>query len=941
MKSLNVKKIATAAAGAALLGAAFAGAVSVDTSGLENFNFFASGSPQVKLVVGEKAAPSDAVAAANIAAMIGNMAYTAEDITVIGTDLLSCEGGTTSTTTASADDKVKLEITTPGVNPNVAYQLKTYIEGYLDANATDDRADAMAGSMTILSTSTPYASAGRKVTSTETPLAFKGTITDSQVSRSYTEEERYYLYARSQYDTSSKKVKAKSPQLAYEAQFTNPIQVCTELTPDDNSCSDTYKSVKHRMKVKLFGVDWVIYGMDNFPTDGSMNTSAVATLGKEVQYKEFMQIGDEVTAPNGIKVKLKDISAVPTTAQQLLSASFEVYDKDDKLLDAQTLQQDGEYNKNNIVIRVFSVFAGLGQTSYAQVSIFSDKLALQHGSVVNTDNQNWRVNLVGGGSSYGSSLARIQLNRQVINDMVAGDSIAFIQKPELLKMTYTGLADISYDTLTFGTGERNFPTSTTDTSTTGLSYLSLTSGLTSPFNFGTTSTNVLYYITDATGAGNGSIGTIFYQNPTTGLFVPYWHSAGNGSIDFANATAGFSFSSATYATVSNYSAQCDTFGALAANATLLTANASYARSGLTLGNQTQFGPANVTGVVTSAGYSISSMGTTVASLAVLASTVNSGCDEGYFVYSFPTTWTGILYPAEGTTGVTTNATTNYAEYNYGPNTVNIRFASGGISQSTTDPTGAYTVFIPEYQKTDDTDAGAFALDIGYGDQTTPRLTASSGKATGGYIGGSAADYGLTNTSATAYEAGFISPRGSKLDAIGLNSATVKYATTLASALYTLSSAGVDTTSNKAETEFKTGEMALDSNGYKVKVVEITAKGTGSATTGGEVSGIDNLAPSLDSAYNLVKLDTAASPIVVTDAEASETQPLIVVGGPLVNSVAKQALAGSPAPTASMEPVVKVQGDKILVYGYTAADTQSAADELISWLAANADAVTGR
>ncbi|PIT85136.1 S-layer protein, partial [Candidatus Micrarchaeota archaeon CG10_big_fil_rev_8_21_14_0_10_59_7] len=79
-----MKRIAAAAAGAAMLGAAVAGAVSVDDMGLGSFPFYSNGEPNVKIVVGTAAQPSDAVAAANIAAMVGNLAYTSKDITVLG-----------------------------------------------------------------------------------------------------------------------------------------------------------------------------------------------------------------------------------------------------------------------------------------------------------------------------------------------------------------------------------------------------------------------------------------------------------------------------------------------------------------------------------------------------------------------------------------------------------------------------------------------------------------------------------------------------------------------------------------------------------------------------------------------------------------------------------------------------------------------------------------
>jgi len=85
------------------------------------------------------------------------------------------------------------------------------------------------------------------------------------------------------------------------------------------------------------------------------------------------------------------------------------------------------------------------------------------------------------------------------------------------------------------------------------------------------------------------------------------------------------------------------------------------------------------------------------------------------------------------------------------------------------------------------------------------------------------------------------------------------------------------------------------------------------------------------------LDTSASPLVVTDAQAAGYANLIVVGGPIVNTVAKDAL-GDGSITAATEAMVKVVGTKIVVAGYTAADTQAAANALIKWLADNRSSI---
>ena len=78
MKSIDVKKIGTLAASTLMLGAALAGPVSAgaDMTGVDKGFFYdANFNPIVQIVVGEKGMATDAVAAGNIAATIGNLAY--------------------------------------------------------------------------------------------------------------------------------------------------------------------------------------------------------------------------------------------------------------------------------------------------------------------------------------------------------------------------------------------------------------------------------------------------------------------------------------------------------------------------------------------------------------------------------------------------------------------------------------------------------------------------------------------------------------------------------------------------------------------------------------------------------------------------------------------------------------------------------------------------
>src|SRR5271154_1602714 len=79
MKTLSAKRIAAVVTGAALLGVglAFAGSIT-----FQNVPIISnSGQPVVQVVVGSNAKPWDGVTAANIAAAIGNLAYTSVPVT--------------------------------------------------------------------------------------------------------------------------------------------------------------------------------------------------------------------------------------------------------------------------------------------------------------------------------------------------------------------------------------------------------------------------------------------------------------------------------------------------------------------------------------------------------------------------------------------------------------------------------------------------------------------------------------------------------------------------------------------------------------------------------------------------------------------------------------------------------------------------------------------
>jgi len=99
---MNVRKVGSVLAGAAFIGAALSAPVmaSMDNTGItKGFFYDANYNPVAQIVVGEKGMASDAVAAGNIAATIGNLAYMTKTVTPSGSDA-TAEGQVVITTAA-------------------------------------------------------------------------------------------------------------------------------------------------------------------------------------------------------------------------------------------------------------------------------------------------------------------------------------------------------------------------------------------------------------------------------------------------------------------------------------------------------------------------------------------------------------------------------------------------------------------------------------------------------------------------------------------------------------------------------------------------------------------------------------------------------------------------------------------------------------------------
>ena len=171
---------------------------------------------------------------------------------------------------------------------------------------------------------------------------------------------------------------------------------------------------------------------------------------------------------------------------------------------------------------------------------------------------------------------------------------------------------------------------------------------------------------------------------------------------------------------------------------------------------------------TVAGYAMSGFSGTAQ---VSAQSVNASCSPGNFTLSFSNA-AGAMGPGLGSAQYA--LTYNYVEFNYGV-PVNLQFFAPGVSVGTTDPNAGngYVIAVPEYLTDANVTQGAWMLDVGYGDQSTPRLLAANAPATIGYD----SSYDARDVQADVQSSGFLSPRGG-VGTTALTSATIQYALTL-------------------------------------------------------------------------------------------------------------------------------------------------------------------
>lgn len=910
---VNLRKIGAIVAGATIL------ASSVAFAGLSYFNTQLvndNGQPVVKVVVGENAAASDGVAAANIAAKIANEAYKTQTLTAQVKGDATCTAGTGAGTCAVSDKKVTLEITAPGAAAEGSYTVSSLIGDDIDRLLLDRGANALStsgyaygsdvvtdsnpftnGASAAMSGAPDYVKLYRIDGSMFSPLA-STTVDDTYAGKSYKETQNVWMNAYTYYGSSDEQIVAPVNILAYSLKFSGAtddlgIQKCT--TPTNSTfyayCTPTtdsdYLTSTHKVQLQFLGETWYISEMSP-PTTSVTSELTVSPGGYVKLAKEstsgILNVGDSGFDVGDVKIVLDDIEAHGDTTSAIIS----VVDKNGAVLkkDKANAGVTKDITVDGVTYKVHVYKIAPGYTfgaKWADMAIYSKEIKLNDGQKLDPDydsNKYWKVSV--GWKNKGASSTDTTLDslRTIIlytttteslipnaGTMRKGEFIPMIQDPVNWKMTYAGLSTVDYDSLTFrlmrSTNRNNL-----------LTYVQSASlpeycNITFPYVQVNSEKDSAFTVDSGTMAGTTSATASKFYVATTNASCNSTPILTPGSLFIP-----LSSTSDDYWVYKNYS-----YGQTTIKYDTVGDSQSWAGGGLlTISklNDTNYTGTNFYGVInftqsTASPWWDSSIKTDW----VFGLSEKAGTGESYSYVD------KLIFGLDLGTGTMTDATFNYDE---------ITTSIGGKQYFKKD----YVWYIP------------------------------------------AGPHGSTG----ATKEGTYSDRGSKY--VSTDDEQVKFtpAKTLAYAQFVLSTSGASSTPDTV-TKILTEGQDTTVNGVKVLVKEISEKvgacsvGTGSApsctvdTTGVTATIMPDDVATLNAAIPYAM----TSSLVVLDKDALDTDTVVTVGGPVVNTVTKAALEGSAVDFTATPKVVKevVAGKKIVVAGLSADDTLEAAKDFVAAL----------
>jgi hypothetical protein len=983
MKSLNAKRIAAVVAGAALLGVglAFAGPVT-----FQNIPIISnSGQPLVQIVIGATAAPSDGAAAANIAAAIGNLAYTSVPVTasisasqalgVLHVSVVSPHyalsnaqvwlnetgsvgGGSASSypfyaLIGSVINRAILQsspINTKGLQASTSYgypvgtslQSSTPISPYSGVSSVPAQTVSGAtngGGVQFSTFRNGTTDNILRIDSSELPALMNNAGANG-------ENEFLWVTGFPVYDqaTAYKTFALVGAGGAYQVTFNKPIPKYT------GSSGNTL----NQPQIELLGQEWTILNYTTPPNSGRVGSTNV-TFGGSLQLAESLSnmttvyVGHNITS-GLFTVQLQDLGQA--NANSLYPAIIQVYYNG--VATNQSVIVPGapasRFNDSGhiLYVKVNNTAAGLyGYQKWAKMQLYSNVFNITSGKVWNATYDNgWEAflgwtNSTSSSGHYPNALQQIIAYNTSPITLVAGQSLNFIQDPASFKLTFVG------DTL----GASNFDAVTAaTTSTTSLEYqntgiasnitepaqeLVVTSQIPDAFSYGAqTSSQVLYDLTPYQLTGSAGSNSFLAGNNDT--YINY-EVAGSGEGNLINTNDPL--------TITVKGAAGAGQPTTAGNATIISSaiGTTFASHILTPGPKG--GMYNVTGI----GLSEAVPGLTV----VVTANEPIGTAGNSVIATLSPEAPQVMYSESGKPYYLTATAANvlYNQQNGQP-TTDFNLAAVGAPNLAAGTVAQYfTYTMNEIAVTGQSTQDALAFGLVNSTAGDPAMgstlfqlnySANTGSFTHGNPNNMTYEpSGLSSFSSpltTSTNAGFRTERGSKIASITPTSVTVDFAKSPDTLEFVAATSNTvaPTKSFKVYGPYGIGQATNIAN---VSVYNVNATISLSGTSSYNITGISNIiaTPSIASADQPVLLSNLASQPLVAVAGTSAVNSgssLILVGSGYVNALSQQlqTLYNVSIDSPSSAVVAQAYGtNRILVAGYTANQTTQASNNFIQAL----------
>ncbi len=986
MKSLNAKRIA--ALGASLLmGLAVAGqGVSFGNVPIVNNQ----GQPVVQIVVGHAAQPSDGVVAANIAAVIGNMALTTVNVS--------------ATVTGGGGRAVSCVVTTPSCTltnqqvwlgekglaaPSGSYAFTALIGSVLNravslnepaqTKALQTSASQYAFPETTSLTASPAASAfsasGSVPTSGSVVYNYNGggvsftgfaatgggdnllQVTTSSLPGLLSnyggngETESLWLSGFPVFDQASgtNNFAVVNAGGAYEATFSSPIQ--------------EYSSGGSRninVPIKLLGQNWTILN-ETAPTATVASTNVTyggkVTLAESLLPLTTVYVGHNVTnsSVGGFNVELTDLGQ--PNANGLSNAAVEVF-YNGVLTNTTQLSpfstQEFNVSGHTLFVRVNQTFAGLyAYQKWAKMQLFSNLFNLTNGKSFNqTRDPGWNVNLLWTNTSSGGGAAHALEGLVVWNaspvTLLPGQGFNFIENPKTWSVKFVGdtlgnnydaVSAASSYTASVSGGYKNVLSAHTVSGlditnvTEPAEELTVTSSIPNAFSYaGQTSSTVTYDLTPYALNENANAATV---GNAVQMALSLTSNAANVNL-WVNNTNQLQAQITGYQTSTSPSPISETVVFTAASNTQPLSTPLYNVTAIKL-NRALPGAVNVIAEA-------SNTANVLVPANVLANLVSTA---PMILYSQTGTNYQLTWPSSYTPAATA-ASVNviYNQQNGQPQSNFVLSSLGSAAPNPNTGAGEYYTYsfgeVAVPTNTQAVDQLGFGIFNSTGGPNTQPMFYLNYSTTGTHNN---MTYTSTQNHAFNVGQGFRTERGSQIAKISPTTVTVNLAKSV-DTLELLVGAASNSTSNVTTTSvYGPYGVGQQTNLANVTIANVSAKCTFTATSC-NVTGLTNLTatPSVTKAVVSSHLDTATTPLAVLDTNANNASSLIVVGSAYVNSVAAQIFAQNPqlaqsftSGGASGPNAVIVQAfsganggaSRILVAGYTANQTVTAGNQFIN------------